>query len=623
MSFMDIIKGDSLFGITKLRQKREGNSSGNAAFNSAISSGRVGVHGGLGKSRGSVESTFSESGSPYLGTSSIQNGGDSVNNGLATGRRVIISSNYIQLFPRSKYTNLGEIKNIEESKFDFPEETLVMAQDPTGTEGRSSADFEKGSARAENSQVEVVSRADFLIEDDSSTELPPVLESENLGEFVPEREFCFNEDKENNVLGQSLAANIPFSICISFLREERCLLGRRLHSIWKGYKTRCILRGSLKSLYGTEKIPSVRIFLGYSIHKNLISVIDLYGLIRDEESKEGQNNSAWLDALYEQLAEFKGQFILEVRNLMEGIGNRSWVSEICKAREKGERRILRPLWGGRGQVLPLRLERNYGKKTCEIESQTRGLSKTLMQAENERDSRCKNYPEYDRIYIPTQLVRSNSIDKISQYLNMDFTEILNIVEGNGRLGGGSQKGDGADPPIHQTPLSKKGLTTYYTPKSTVLGLRDDGEQGEFFTPVQEEAFSGGRESRLTKVPATSSFENLEQTENRGDCGKANIRPKPYLKRKSKSILPSRETDIEIDKITSKVRELYRGKTTEKTSRRTSAKGSGGCESGSRIPGTPLTLKRLTGSPSSGNSSSKASRIPRYVKGMTTTPRMIR
>ncbi|KAJ1607837.1 hypothetical protein OJ252_2726 [Cryptosporidium canis] len=126
------------------------------------------------------------------------------------------------------------------------------------------------------------------------------------------------EDAErDSAVGVPEVPNIPFSLLVSYFRQERSQVCRRIHSVWIGYKTRSILRGSLRgfgslgSRDGETRAgsPGVEVCLGYTIHKILLSILDLYDLILDEESRMGSGGlqrglsggggggGSWLDAM--------------------------------------------------------------------------------------------------------------------------------------------------------------------------------------------------------------------------------------------------------------------------------------------------------------------------------------
>ncbi|KAJ1609744.1 hypothetical protein OJ253_1434 [Cryptosporidium canis] len=376
--------------------------------------------------------------------------------------------------------------------------------------------------------------------------------------------------------------NIPFSLLVSYFRQERSQVCRRIHSVWIGYKTRSILRGSLRG-FGTlgsrdgetrAGSPGVVVCLGYTIHKILLSILDLYDLILDEESRTGSGGlqrglpgggGSWLDAMYEQVGDFKRRYIAEVDSALQGEGGRRWVSDIVRARQTSKRDISRPPRETKG-LLPSRFEVRYVEK----------MQMGDFGGDVARHA-CPTSLEWDGRSLPYAL--------------------FELTPGVARRAGGFPGGlaSFAD---EATPTALRGAkaSMYFTPSSFVRRANacgEDQDSSEFYTPAQEEACGA-------------------ENQDIGQRAGGQVKPKPYLKRKSKSILPPKETSIELDKVTSKVRELYtgRGQTEKKIFK--SVPVSGGYEqSGSRIPSISSSLSIISDSPCSRNSSSKVSRIPSF------------
>ncbi|KAH8582701.1 IQ calmodulin-binding motif family [Cryptosporidium sp. chipmunk genotype I] len=540
-------------------------------------------------------------------------------------RKLIVSSNYIQLIPKSKYNFLSNSK----SKIIGVEKDL-----------------------AKNFQIKEYMNDLTPIEKDQPNIL--VLQEQSDENVVQE-----NKDK-------SMVPNIPFSLCISYFRQERNQICNKLQSVWRGYKTRSILRGSLQGLTSLKAknsdgvfSSSGRIYLGYNIHKILLSIIDLYDLILDEESKVFQgsntnnNTTSWLDAMYEQVGDFKTKYVLEVNNALQGNHGRKWLSDILNARE-ASKDILRKPRENKG-LLPRRFETKYNEKILKsglfyksgkvidrsdyitdqnISERRRVVGKRLT-GENDANKSLEfsGNDFFTSIYVPYKLVKSNSLNEISTYLGIKTDQVLemiqnksvskdattsndscsgkaigfNLTPGLGKMGEFTRdKTPSLDKTTPNTLRRGAGSNIYFTPNSLVHNSCKEDEQDcvEYYTPIQEFGDS---------MVEQSEYGN-EYLENQGATYRIinQIKPKPYLKRKSKSILPSRATDIELDKVTSKIKELYKGKNPieKKVLRKVSV--SGGHElSGSRIPSISSTLNIVSDSPSSRNSSSKISRIPKY------------
>lgn len=491
----------------------------------------------------------------------------------------------------------------------------------------------------------------------------------------------------------SSKASIPFSLCLSYFRQERSRVCRRIHSAWRGYKTRSILRGSLRGLEsggngGAICCSSRRVHLNYNIHKILLSIMDIYDLILDEESKTGAtaegsgragaagsnatvtSSSSWLDAMYEQVVDFKEKYISEVNSALQGDNGRRWVSDIIRAREASGGDMPRKPRERKGQ-LPMRFEVKYlariqgsnelagnrrrtasksdhhlGDRECSEDRQ--GLSKGIEDCGDVTSAFAAG------VYLPYSLVRSNSVEEVSSYLGVDASQLVAVIQnestsgrrsvhpaGSGgdyggyysasksRLrGGGSEfeltpgfggrvsSGVSAEytPFLEYRTPNLQGETkhVYFTPNSFVRGPGDgamwgeEQECGEYYTPIQEElGCPGGSWDEYRG----DSIENQRGEQRITSCTK----PRPYLKRKSKSVLPPKEAGIELGKVTSKIRELYKGRhPIEEKMFRNAPQASGGRElSGSRIPSVSSSLSIISDSPLR-NSSSKVSRIPRYA-----------
>lgn len=553
-------------------------------------------------------------------------------------RKLIMLSNSVQSIPKSRYTS------------------LINSNDKLiGMEKNSVED-------------------DFQIKE-YMIDLMPIKKDQHDNDTLVLQEKFDEDIIQKNNKDQSIIPNIPFSLCISYLRQERSQICNKLHSVWKGYKTRSILRGSLQgiTLLKTSNSDGFiysfgKIYLGYNIHKILLSIIDLYDLILDEESKVFQgsstnnNSTSWLDAMYEQVYDFKTKYILEVNNSLKGNNGKNWVSDILNARETSKKDISRKLIERKG-LLPKRFETKYNEKihknglfyksnkimdrnddlVDQNFSQKSGVGgKRLLEKDCDQDNGNKTLESssdeiFDSIYIPYSLVKSNSLEEISTYLGVKTDKILDMIQ---------NKSDSKDminnknniiaraigfdltPGIRrktgelvreQSPFLDKitpntlreggsNPNIYFTPNSLIHGSCKEGNDcGEYYTPIQEFGDS--------IIDQNGYGSDEYNTENQGVTYRIinQIKPKPYLKRKSKSIVPSKGTDIELDKVTSKVKELYKGKNLVEKKVLRKVPVSGVYElSGSRIPSISSTLNIVSDSPSSRNSSSKVSRIPKYT-----------
>ncbi|POM84121.1 hypothetical protein CmeUKMEL1_10810 [Cryptosporidium meleagridis] len=552
-------------------------------------------------------------------------------------RKLIMLSNSVQSIPKSRYASLGSSND-------------------------KLAGIEKNSGKD-----------DFQIKEYMIDSMP-IQEDEHDNDILILQEKFDEDNIQKNNKDQSMFPNIPFSLCISYLKQERSQICNKLQSVWKGYKTRSILRGSLRGFTFLKTshsngfiYNSGKIYLGYNIHKILLSIIDLYDLILDEESKVFQgsstknNSTSWLDAMYEQVYDFKTKYILEVNNALNGNNGKKWVLDILNARETSKKDISKKLIERKG-ILPKRFETKYNKMihynglfynsnkimdrngdlVDQNFSQRRVGGKSL---ENDRDLDNGNKilessidTIFDSIYIPYLLVKSNSLEKVSTYLGIKTDKILDIIQNesdskdvNNSKNNIIAKAIGFDltPGIgrrtgelvrEQSPFLDKitpnafreggsNSNIYFTPNSLIHGSCKEGNDCvEYYTPVQEEF----RDSIIDQ----NEYASVEcNTENQRETYRVinQIKPKPYLKRKSKSIVPSKGTDIELDKVTSKVKELYKGKNLNEKKVLKKVPVSGAYElSGSRIPSISSTLNIVSDSPSR-NSSSKVSRIPKYTE----------
>ncbi|OII73981.1 uncharacterized protein cubi_02783 [Cryptosporidium ubiquitum] len=628
-------KRDKLFGVATSIAK-------GAEVASSIDSLRPVVTNGIknetreNKSRWSVDSFGSldnqETDLSSFGTPITQKGENILINHTKE-RKLIVSSNCIQLIPKSKYLSLSDTNN----------KPLEVEKDVR----------------------------DFQIKEYMIDTMPPEKDQNDL---------LSKQSNENLIKGEirdlPLVPNIPFSLFISYFREQRNQTCKKLLSVWRGYKTRSILRGSLRGLPLLEAngdgivFHTRKVYLGYTIHKILLSIIDLYDLILDEESRASQgcvgggtNSSSWLDAMYEQVGDFKNKYISEVNSALKEGSGRRWVSDIVNAREANRGDISRKPRERKG-LLPMRFENKYKEKILRSKlllksnktvirknnmgdqniTKGRGANdiKSLLGGKQEHLSKDEEYINgFSHIYLPYCLVKSNSLEEVSSYLGVKIDQITGIIQEESILNTGNSSSNANNynsfetesgfeltpglgrrmgeftndntPFLDRTtpnPLREPNFNMYFTPNSFVQGsYKDQGQDlAEYYTPVQEEFGD----------PMIENCEyGNEHIEKQGITQKSisQIKPKPYLKRKSKSILPSRETDIELDKVKSKVKELYKGKNLieKKISRKVPA--SGGYElSGSRIPNISSTLNiiSVSNSPSSRNSSSKVSRIPKYT-----------
>ncbi|KAK6588378.1 hypothetical protein RS030_6854 [Cryptosporidium xiaoi] len=502
-------------------------------------------------------------------------------------RRVMVSSNFVQLLPTSAYKassnkDKGENNNVLNEAFDVRE---------YGVKGENLCiDFESVSREEES---------EFSTSYDCNT-------SEGICGI---RETGFS-NKDDTIL----IPNIPIFQYISYFRQEK-VLNKRLNAVWLGYKTRCILRGNFgfnkKVEIGQETKASKSILnLRYKIHEILNSIFDLYELIKDEENKENINSS-WLDALYDQTKEFKRRYVFEVNRLVFSNGNK-WITQIVKNKEDQtliERQV-------NSNSIPSRYQRVYrvmdNSRKFEFKKTTKNrVIVPKIKDKSDNNDRAKvngnplNYIEGNMltqecdVLIPFDIVKTNRIQDISFYLGVPIEFIVKLAGEDNIV---NNKIENQTPKIH---LNKN--IDYFTPKST-------------FTQFEQEMYEYSDHNSSQTIKNEDIFCTPKFDENRRDIhekqlNNSTVKPRPYLKRKSKSILPSKETNIELKGIQSKVKEIYKNNksfgdasATNKNSIKYLDK-----TATSKIPGISSDIKIISDSPSSRSSSAKVSRIPKYNK----------
>ncbi|KAH7650548.1 hypothetical protein FG379_003620 [Cryptosporidium bovis] len=503
-------------------------------------------------------------------------------------RRIMVSSNFVQLLPTSAYKvssnkDKGENNNVLNEAFDVRE---------YGVKGENLCiDFESVSREEES---------EFSTDHVCNT-------SEGIC-GIGETGFSNKDDA-------ILVPNIPIFQYISYFRQEK-VLNKRLNAIWLGYKTRCILRGNFgfnkKAEIGQEtKVNTNILNLRYKIHEILNSIFDLYELIKDEESKENINSS-WLDALYDQTKEFKRRYVFEVNRLVFSNGNK-WITQIVKNKEDKtfiEREV-------NSNSIPSRYQRVYrvmdNSRKFEFKKTTKNrviIPKIKDKSDNNDRAKVNgnslNHIEGNiltqecDVLIPFDIAKTNRIQDISFYLGVPIEFIVKLAGEDNIV---NNKIENQTPKIH---LNKN--IDYFTPKSS-------------FTQFEQETYEYGdynssQTIRNENIFCTPKFdENRRDTQERQLNNSSSVKPRPYLKRKSKSILPSKETNIELKGIQSKVKEIYKNNRSfgDASANKNSIK----ClnkTATSKIPGISSDIKIISDSPSSRSSSAKVSRIPKYNKG---------
>ncbi|KAH8741735.1 hypothetical protein FG386_001309 [Cryptosporidium ryanae] len=504
-------------------------------------------------------------------------------------RRIMISSNFVQLLPTSAYKvpidNSRGDNGILNNSFNIKEYGVVQ-----------------GDFRVDFDPVSSEEKSEFYSNDICSS----------VDVFGNTKENLSNKDMNNTIL----VPNVPFLLCISYFRQENAL-NKRLNAVWIGYKTRCILRGhfGFTKMSGTNQESQVKkntLNLRYKIHEILNSIFDLYELIKDEENKDNTNLS-WLEALYDQTKEFKRRYVTEVNRLVFSKGNK-WIYQIERYKEDTkyvEREINSNSIPSRYRSIYTTVDNHkklgFNRKTNNKQAISRVKQVSDANCKIKVDSNFLNSMQEDifteewDILIPVDIVKTNKKQEVSNYLNVPVEFIIKLTDEDG--------------------VEDKRIETQ-TPKNHF----NDGKNVDYFTPKSSfNQFEREAYEYNYNLALTTEGENIYCTpkcdENRcyTQDGKLNnsisVKPRPYLKRKSKSILPSKETNIELKGVKSKVKEIYINRLAEESGKtnRNSIRYSSEATTTSKIPGASSSIKIISDSPSSRGSSAKVSRIPKYNK----------
>ncbi|OII75834.1 IQ calmodulin-binding motif family protein [Cryptosporidium andersoni] len=356
-----------------------------------------------------------------------------------------------------------------------------------------------------------------------------------------EIECNITETSENN--------NIPLLQCITYWNQER-QVSKKLHAVWLGYKTRCIISGTLKGTFLKHPFykdnKTIPLNICYHLHRLLLSIYDLYELIKDREhNREVKDicNDSWVNALYEQVNQYKKQYIQELYRLLNCVEN--WVSNIPKSNTYAKNiryasRVFNNLPGRFCEFKDRRVNRNN-----ELNTDNNSLKI------NEHFIKCSVVKNYGKVAEHLKQLKykvdEEMRDKIDQLFSNLYCEYLKTPE---KSGNNNIKFYTPNSSLAETSSETSTSDIFHTPLySEKVATCELSESAYFYSRTQSNFFPNSKDNENKLVYNNAYQERNDPTQ---------LKPRPYLKRKSQSVKVPNKV-LELKNITSKYNEMYKKK----------------------------------------------------------------
>ncbi|KAL7067315.1 IQ calmodulin-binding motif family protein [Cryptosporidium serpentis] len=345
--------------------------------------------------------------------------------------------------------------------------------------------------------------------------------------------------------------NIPLLQCITYWNQEKQAF-KKFHAVWLGYKTRCIISGTLKGTFSKHPFykdnKTIPLNICYHLHRLLLSIYDLYELIKDREyNREVKDicNDSWVNALYEQVNQYKKQYIQELGRLLNCVEN--WVSNIpkCDTYTKNIRyasRIFNNLPGKFGKFKDRKINRNN-----ELNTNNNSLK---INEHFIKYNVVKNYEKVEEHLKQLKYkVNEEMRDKIDQLFSNLCCEYLKTPE---KSGNNNMKFYTPNSSLAETSSETSTSDIFHTPLplySEKVATCELSESAYFYSRTQSNFFPSSKDDENKLVCNNAHQERNDSTQ---------PKPRPYLKRKSQNVKAPNKV-LELKNITSKYNEMYKKK----------------------------------------------------------------